>query len=88
MDSNLVSCLRALGHSKGKEFGKAHRVLIAKSQVLLAVALGDFNGVVDVVDGHSIVSDVFHQARPTATLEIGGQCGGNSWPNLDTGTIL
>ena len=45
-------------------------IFIAKSQVLLAVALGHLNGVVDIVDGHSVVGNVLYQARSAAALEI------------------
>ena len=45
-------------------------IFIAKSQVLLAVALGHLNGVVDIVNGHSVVGNVLHQARSAAALEI------------------
>lgn len=48
-------------------------VLVAESEVLLAVALGDLNGIVDVLDGHGVVGDVLHTARATPTLQVGRQ---------------
>ena len=61
---------------------------VAQSEVLLAVALGDFNGVVDVLDGHGVVGDVLHAARATATLQVGRQSRRDTGPDLDTSTVL
>lgn len=47
---------------------KSYRVLIAKSQVALSVALGDFDSIVDIINVHGVVSDVLHDARTTAAL--------------------
>lgn len=63
-------------------------VLVAESEVLLAVALGDLNGIVDVLDGHGVVGDVLHTARATATLQVGRQSRSDTGPDLDASTIL
>lgn len=56
--------------------GQLGRELIASGEVFLAVALGDLNSVVDVVDGHGVVSDVVDTALTTAALEVAGKSGG------------
>lgn len=50
-----------------------YRELIAKSEVALSVALGDFDSVVDVVDVNCIVSDVLDGSRASAALQILGE---------------
>lgn len=47
---------------------RSYRILIAKSQVALSVALGDFDSIVDIINVHGIISDVLHDARATAAL--------------------
>lgn len=54
--------------------GKIARELIAQSQILLSVALSNFDSVVDVFDVHVLVSDIVDAAEATATLEIYGEC--------------
>ena len=56
--------------------GQLGRELIASGEVLLTVALGDLNSVVDVVDGHGVVSDVVDTALTTTALEVTGKSGG------------
>lgn len=56
--------------------GQLGRELIASGEVLLTVALGDLNSVVDVVDGHGVVSDVVDATLTTAALEVAGKSGG------------
>lgn len=64
------------------------RILIAQSEILLSIALGHLNGVVDVVDGHGVIGNVLHTARATSALEVGRQGGGNAWPDLDASAVL
>ena len=61
--------------------------LVASSQVLLAIALGDFNGVVDIVDAHGIVGDVVDAALATAALEVAGEGCGRAWPDFDASAV-
>lgn len=71
-----------------KEANDTYGELVAESQILLAIALGHFDRVVDIVNSHAIVGNVLHQARSTATLEIGRERSGSPRPNFDTRTIL
>lgn len=63
-------------------------VLVAQSEVLLAVALGDLNSVVDVLDGHGVVGDVLHAAGATSALQVGRQSRRDTGPDLDASAIL
>lgn len=62
--------------------------LVAESQILLAIALGHLDRIVDIVNGHAIVGNVLHQARSAAALEIGRERSGSPRPDFDTRTIL
>lgn len=68
--------------------GKAYGVLIAQSEVFLSVALGDFNSIINVVDGHGVVGDVLDAARATSTLQVGRKGRGHTGPDLNAGTVL
>jgi hypothetical protein len=68
--------------------GMTYGVLIAQSEVFLSVALGDFNSVINVLDGHGVVGDVLDAARATSTLQVGRQGRGHTGPDLDAGTVL
>lgn len=57
--------------------------LLAEGEVLLAVALGDLDGVVDVVDGEVLVGDVADAAGAAAALQVAGHGGGGVGPDLD-----
>lgn len=61
--------------------------LIASSQILLAVALCDFDGVVDVVDVHGVVGDVVDTAFAASALEVSRKCGGGAGPHFDAGAV-
>ena len=50
--------------------------LVAQRQVLLPVALGDFDGVVGVLHAHGVVGDVVDSSGATAALEVAGESGG------------
>lgn len=65
-----------------------YRVLVAKSQILLPVALSHFDGIIDILDVHSIVGDVGHAPEATATLQVNRHGGRDTRPHLDTGTVL
>lgn len=54
----------------------------------MAVALVNFDGVVDVVDEESVVGYILHKARTAAALEIAGQGGGGVGPHFDASTVL
>lgn len=62
--------------------------LIAESKVLLSVALGDLDGVVDVLDGHGVVGNILDTTRAASALQVSRQCRGNTRPDLDASTIL
>mgnify|MGYP006868030458 CR=1 FL=1 len=38
-----------------------YRELVAESQILLAIALGHFDGIINIINGHAIVSNVLYQ---------------------------
>ena len=61
--------------------------LVAKREVLLTIALRDFNCIVDVGENHAIVGDVGNGSRTAASLQIVGQSGANTWPDLDAGSV-
>jgi len=61
--------------------------LIAKSQVLLAVALSNLNRVVDVRNGHAVVRNVLDSTTTASTLKITGESGRSARPDLDTRTV-
>ena len=71
-----------------RRFMDTYGELVAECQILLAVALGHFNGIVDIVNGHAVVGNVLHQARSAAALEIGRERRGSPRPDFDTRTIL
>lgn len=54
----------------------------------MSVALGDFNGIVDILDGHGVVGNVLDTARATSTLQVGRQSRGHTRPDFDASTIL
>ena len=66
---------------------EVRRELIAEREVLLAVALSDFNGVVDVLDEHAVVGDVVDAAGASTALEVTGESSGRSRPHLDACTV-
>lgn len=55
---------------------QVRRILIAQRQVVLPVALGDFNRVVHIRDNIVAVSDILHTARSSAALEVSGEFSG------------
>ena len=63
------------------------RKLVAKSQVLLAIALRDLDGIVDILDVHVLVRHVRNTTRTTTSLEIDGHCRWRSRPDLDASPI-
>ena len=63
--------------------GQVGRELVAQREVRLAVALGDFDGVVDVGDRHGVVRYVGDGARAAAALEIAGERGRDARPDFD-----
>jgi hypothetical protein len=73
----------------GQEYnGMTYGELIAKSEVLLSVALGHLDSIIDIPDGHGVVGNVLDTARATSTLQVGRQGRGNTRPDLDASTIL
>lgn len=63
------------------------RELVAQRNVLLAVALSDFDGVIDIGNGHEVVGDVLDCAAATSTLEIAGESSWGARPDLDAGPV-
>jgi len=61
--------------------------LVAKSQVLLAVALSNLNRVVDIGNGHAVVRNVLDSTTATSSLKITGESGRSTRPDLDTRTV-
>lgn len=57
-------------------------VFVAERQVFLTVALGDFDGVVDVADGHGVVCDIIHISCAAASLKVSGEGGWAVGPHL------
>lgn len=66
---------------------EVRRELVAERKILLAVALSDLDGVVDVVDEHAIVGDVVDATGASATLEVTGESSGCSRPDLDASAV-
>jgi hypothetical protein len=87
MDCKVVS---RLPNSKyvTRVISNTYGIFIAKSQVLLTIALGHLDGVVDIINGHSVVGNVLHQARSAATLEISRERRGYTGPDFDASTVL
>lgn len=61
--------------------------LLAEGDVLLPVALGDLNGIVDVVDDEILKGDVADPARASAALEVAGHGTGGVGPDFDAGAV-
>jgi len=53
----------------------------------LPVALVDFDRVVNVVDEHRVVGDVFNHARAAAALEVAAEFCGGVGPDFDAGAV-
>ena len=62
--------------------------LQAERQVLLSVALINLDGVVHVVDDHSVVRDVVHSAITTTSLQVTAESCWGVWPDLDACSVL
>jgi len=67
--------------------GEVAGKLVAEGEVLLAVALGDFDGVVDVAKHHAVVSNVGDGTGAAAPLQVVGERGGDAWPDFDAGAV-
>jgi len=63
--------------------GEIGWVFVAKREVGLAVALRDFDGVVDIGDGDVLVRDVVNATCATAALKIAGEFGRRAGPDFD-----
>jgi hypothetical protein len=66
---------------------KLGRKLIAQRNILLPIALRDFDGVVDVRKHHGVVGDVLDGAQAAASLEVAGECGCGAGPDFDAGAV-
>lgn len=53
--------------------GEIRWKLVAQGQIILAVALRDFDGVVNVLDLVAFVCDAVHSARTATALEVAGE---------------
>ena len=67
--------------------GEVGRKLVAQRDVLLAIALSNLDGVVDVADRHAVVSHVGDLARSASALQITRQCRCSPGPDLDARTV-
>ena len=67
--------------------GEVGRVVGAEGEVLLAVALRHFDGVVDVADGHGVVGDVADGAEAASALQVARQRRLVSRPDFDAGAV-
>lgn len=67
--------------------GEIGRILVAQREVLLAVALGDFDGIVDIGDSHGVVGDVGDGAEPAAALQVAREGGGQARPHFYAGPV-
>lgn len=63
--------------------GEVGGELVAQRDVFLAVALRDLDGVVDVLNYHAVVGDVGDFTGAASTLQIAGQGGQSTGPDLD-----
>lgn len=64
-----------------------YRVLVAESQVLLTIALSEFNGVVVVGVEQPIVRHILNVTGAAAAVQVVLKVGVHSRPDLDAGTI-
>jgi hypothetical protein len=67
--------------------GEERTYLVAKRQVLLAIALSNLNGVIDVRQNHAVIGDVLDSTGSASTLEVAGEGGRSTGPDLDTRTV-
>lgn len=79
----LLACraLEVLNRDIGN--GELGGELVAKRNVLLAIALCDLNGVIDISHRHTVVRDVGHLAAAAAALQIARQRRRRTRPHLD-----
>jgi len=61
--------------------------LIAKCQILLAVALSNLNRVVDIRNSHAVVCNVLNSTATASTLQVTRESGRSTRPDLDTRTV-
>ena len=61
--------------------------LVAKSQVLLTIALSNLNRVVDVRNSHAVVRNVLNSTTTASTLKITGESGRSTRPDLNARTV-
>lgn len=61
--------------------------MVAQCEVLLPIALRDFDCVVDVRNGHRVVSYVGDGTGAAATLKVARERGGYAWPDLNAGAV-
>lgn len=64
-----------------------HRELVAKSLVLLTVALSNGDGIVVVLVVETIISDVPHTSKASATVEVILEKAFNAGPDLDSSSV-
>jgi hypothetical protein len=63
--------------------GQVGRGGVAQGNVLLAVALRDLDGVVDVVNGHAVVGHVGHFTQAAAAHQVARHSGLGARPHFD-----
>lgn len=83
----LARCAREILEEDIRD-GQWRRIFEALCEIRLAVALVDFDGIVDVIDVHFVVGDVLDTASASAALEVATEGGGGVGPNFDAGSVL
>ena len=61
--------------------------MVAERDILLAIALCNFNGVVDIGELHCVIGDVLDRAASTAALQVAGEGGRSARPDFDACAI-
>lgn len=67
--------------------GQRAGVLGAQRQVALAVALGDFNGIVDIVNEHAVKGDIVDTAVAAAALQVARERRGRVGPDFNAPAV-
>jgi hypothetical protein len=78
--------LEILEHNIGN--CEIRRELEAQRQVALPIALVDLDGVVDVVNEHSVVGHVLYHTAAATSLKVATELRGRVGPNFNTRSVL
>ena len=66
---------------------ETYRELVAESLVLLTIALSDGDGIIVVLVVKTIISDVPHTSKASATVQVVLEKAFNARPYLDSGSV-